>query len=104
MSRVTLLELARARSGDKGDIVDLSLFARDDAAWVLLRDQVTAERVKEHFGAWVKGEVLRYEVPTLRALKFVLHGALDGGASRSIRSDPVGRCYATMLLGLEIDG
>src|SRR5438128_708225 len=98
-----LADFARARSGDKGDIVDISLFAPDDALYDRIRQEVTAGRVKGWFAARVKGEVERYEVPNLRALKFVLHEALDGGASRSLRSDNLGKCFGPALLMMEID-
>ena len=80
-----LVHLAHARSGDKGDKADLSLFAPDKETYELLTREVTAERVKRHFQGIITGEVERYEVPNVLALKFVLHGALNGGASRSLR-------------------
>ncbi|MBM3462721.1 MAG: hypothetical protein FJX76_11525 [Armatimonadetes bacterium] len=98
-----LAELARARSGDKGDIVDISLFAADEPTYELLRAHVTAQRVRAHFADRVRGEVTRWELPRLRALKFVLQGALDGGASRSLRSDNLGKCFGPALLRMEIE-
>lgn len=98
-----LSEIARSRSGDKGDVVDISLFAPDDRWYEVLRDQVTAQRVAAHFEGFARGPVVRYELPKLRALKFVLQGALDGGASRSLRSDNLGKCYGPLLLKMEID-
>ena len=98
-----LVELAHARSGDKGDKADLSLFAPDQATYDLLAQEVTAERVKKHFERIITGKVERFEVPNVLALKFVLHGALDGGASRSLRSDALGKSLASALLRMEID-
>jgi len=98
-----LVELAHARSGDKGDIADLSLFAPDQATYDLLAREVTAERVKKHFAGIITGNVERFEVPNVLALKFVLHGALDGGASRSLRSDSLGKSLSSALLRMEID-
>lgn len=98
-----LVKLAHARSGDKGDKADLSLFAPDQATYELLAREVTAERVKEHFSGLITGHVERFEVPNLLALKFVLHGALNGGASRSIRSDALGKSLASALLRMWID-
>lgn len=103
MSRVRLVDFARARSGDKGNIVDISLFAPDPASYLVLCREVTAERVREHFASLVHGRVERFEVPNLRALKFVLCEALDGGASRSLRSDNLGKCFGAMLLRMEVE-
>jgi hypothetical protein len=98
-----LVHLAHARSGDKGDIADLSLFAPDEETYELLAREVTAKRAKQHFRGIITGEVERYEVPNVLALKFVLHGALNGGASRSLRSDALGKSLSSALLRLEID-
>jgi hypothetical protein len=98
-----LVQLAHARSGDKGDKADLSLFAPDKATYDLLEREVTAERVREHFSRMITGKVERFEVPNVLALKFVLHGALNGGASRSLRSDALGKSLASALLRMEID-
>jgi len=101
--RRQLVELAHARSGDKGDKADLSLFAPDQATYDLLAREVTVARVKKHFEGIITGKVERFEVPNVLALKFVLHGALDGGASRSLRSDALGKSLASALLRMEID-
>ncbi|MFO7255120.1 MULTISPECIES: hypothetical protein [Limnochorda] len=101
--RIRLAEVAQARSGDKGDTADISLFAPTDALYQLFCQQVTAERVKAHFGSWCRGRVRRYELPTLRALKFVLEGALGGGAPASLRLDNLGKSLASALLRLEVD-
>lgn len=98
-----LVELAHARSGDKGDKADISLFAYDRPTYDLFAREVTAERVKEHFKGIITGEVERYEVPNVLALKFVLHGALNGGASRSLRSDGLGKSLSSALLRMEIE-
>ena len=103
MTRIQLRDLCGARSGDKGDISDLSLFADDEAAYAAIRAEVTAERVKEHFGELVQGEVERYEVPNVLALKFVMHQALGGGAPRSLRSDNLGKTHGAALLRMWID-
>ena len=101
--RKRLVELAHARSGDKGDIADISLFAPDLEIYDLLVRKVTADRVKKHFEGIITGKVERFEVPNVLALKFVLHGALDGGASRSLRSDSLGKSLSSALLRMEID-
>lgn len=103
MARIQLRDLCGARSGDKGDSSDLSLFADDEAAYAAIREVVTAARVKEHFGPLVAGPVERYEAPNVLALKFVLHEALGGGASRSLRSDNLGKTHGASLLRMWVD-
>jgi hypothetical protein len=98
-----LVHLAHARSGDKGDKADISLFAPDQRTYDLLAREVTAERVRQHFSALITGRVERFEAPNLLALKFVLHGALNGGASRSLRSDALGKSLASALLRMKIE-
>lgn len=101
--RKQLVSLAHARSGDKGDKADLSLFAPDRATYDLFVREVTAERVRAHFSDIITGKVERFEVPNVLALKFVLHGALNGGASRSLRSDALGKSLSSALLRMEIE-
>jgi len=100
---VQLRDICGVRSGDKGDISDLSLFAPDAEVFELIRVHVTAERVKAHFADFVHGDVLRYEAPNVLALKFVMHDALGGGAARSLRSDTQGKTLGLSLLRLAID-
>jgi hypothetical protein len=103
MSRdVQLAEVARARSGDKGDLANVAVFAPSDALYDAFCRELTAERVREHFGRFVRGAVDRHEVPNLRALNFVLHEALDGGAARSLRSDPLGKSFGSLVLRMRI--
>lgn len=103
MARIQLRALCGVRSGDKGDISDLSLFADSEAAYEAIRSAVTAERVKEHFGALVRGRVERYEARNVLALKFVMHEALGGGGPRSLRADNLGKTFGASLLRMEID-
>ena len=103
MARILLRDLCGARSGDKGDISDVSLFADDEAAYAAISAEVSAERVKAHFGSLVEGEVERYEAPNVLALKFVMHGALGGGAPRSLRSDNLGKTHGASLLRMWVD-
>ena len=103
MSRVLLYELAHARSGDKGDTVNVGVIARRPEWYALLREQLTAERVKAHFGAMVQGDVERFELPNIHALNFLLHGALDGGGTVSLMTDAQGKTFSTALLRMEID-
>lgn len=103
MTRCRLRELCGARSGDKLDVSDISLFADDAIVYNALRDVVTADAVARHFAGLVTGPVERYLVPNVRALKFVLHGALGGGASKTLRSDSQGKTYGLLLLRMQVD-
>src|SRR5437879_7540066 len=102
-TRTRLADVAQARSGDKADLANVALFAPTDALYDAFKREVTPERVKALFGRFVNGRVDRYEVPNVRALNFVLHEALDGGAARSLRSDPLGKSYGSLLLRMEIE-
>ncbi|HEX4019290.1 MAG TPA: hypothetical protein VHX15_21335 [Frankiaceae bacterium] len=103
MTRVQLGELCGARSGDKLDISDVTLFAPDQPTYKTLCDRVTAAVVAEHFAGIASGPVERYLVPNVWALKFVLHGALGGGASTCLRSDSQGKTHGLALLRLWVD-
>ena len=97
-----LWEIAHSRTGDKGNISNISLTAYDPAHFIMLKEKVTAEKVKQWFGAIVQGEVVRYELPQLGALNFVLYEALDGGVTRSTALDKHGKCLSSFLLDIEI--
>ena len=101
--RLQLRDLCGARSGDKGNISDLSLFADSEEAYEVILREVTAERVKEHFGDLVQGRVERFEARNVLALKFVMQDALGGGAPRSLRSDNLGKTHGASLLRMWID-
>jgi hypothetical protein len=103
MAKCFLKDVAHARSGDKGNISNICLFARDPKDYELLRAQVTAEKVKEHFRGIVFGEVTRYEMPTLGGFNFVMKEALGGGATQSLRLDTLGKTMASALLRMKID-
>ncbi|RCW51948.1 AtuA-related protein [Paenibacillus prosopidis] len=103
MALVQLRQVAQARSGDKGNTVNIAVFASDASAYEVLIREVTAERVKAHFDGLVSGEVTRYLVPNLHAMNFVCRGALSGGGSASMRMDNLGKCYAASLMRLEIE-
>lgn len=103
MARLQLRELCGYRAGDKGDVSDVAIFADDDEAYALIVREVTAERVKEHFGSMVHGTVVRYEVANVRALNFVMRGALGGGGPRTLRSDNLGKTLGGALVRLEIE-
>ena len=103
MAKYLLKDLAHARSGDKGNVSNICLYARDPKDYELLKQQVTAEKVKEHFKGIVFGEVVRYEVPTLNGFNFVMKEALGGGATQSIRLDTLGKTMASALLKMQIE-
>lgn len=97
-----LRDIAHSRTGDKGNTSVISLIAFDETDYALLREQVTAERVRQHFAGLVRGDVLRYEIPSLGALNFVLHDALGGGVTRSLALDAHGKSLSSRLLDMEI--
>ena len=97
-----LRDIAHSRIGDKGETSVISLIAFDEADYPLLRDLVTADRVRAHFAGIVHGEVIRYEIPSLGALNFVLHKALAGGVTRSLALDAHGKSLSSRLLDMEI--
>lgn len=103
MTRAQLRDFCGYRAGDKGNTSDIALFADDDAGYDLIVREVTAARVKAHFGSMVTGEVIRYEAPNVRALNFVLRGALGGGGPRSLRSDNLGKSLGGALVRMVID-
>ena len=102
--KIQLVKLAHARSGDKGDTANVGIIALDAANYPLLVREVTAERVKEHFGDMVKGNVERFELPNLNALNFLLHGSLGGGGTLSLMTDAQGKTFSTALLRMYVDG
>ena len=101
--KVELTKLAHARSGDKGDTANVGLIALSPEIYPVLEREVTAERVKDHFGKIVLGDVERFELPNLDALNFLLHGALGGGGTLSLMTDAQGKTFSTALLRLHIE-
>ena len=95
--------LAHGRSGDKGDTSNVSVFARDPKDYEFLKRVVTVERVKEHFGDMVKGEIVRYEVDTLHGMNFVMKHALGGGATHSLRLDSLGKSMGSAMMRMKIE-
>ena len=103
MKKVRLREICHARSGDKGFHANIGLIVYDKRNFELIRQQVTAERVKVLFQDSVKGEVKRYELPRMGALNFVLYDSLDGGATRTLSMDSYGKVLSSILLSLEVE-
>jgi len=101
--KISLFDLAHARSGDKGDTANVGVIALKDEYYPLLVREVTAERVRQHFGDMVKGNVDRFELPNLNALNFLLHGSLGGGGTLSLMTDAQGKTMSTALLRMFIE-
>jgi hypothetical protein len=101
--KIPLSRIAHGRSGDKGDTANVGIIAYDDGHYPILVREVTVERVKAHLGDYVRGNVERYELPNLGALNFLLHGALGGGGTLSLRVDAQGKTYSAAVLRMEIE-
>jgi hypothetical protein len=101
--KVRLVDIAHARSGDKGDTANVGVIALDRKWYPLLARELTERRVADHFRGAITGNVQRYELPNLGALNFLLHGALDGGGTLSLKTDAQGKVFSTALLRMVID-
>jgi hypothetical protein len=101
--KIALARIAHARSGDKGDTSNIGVIAFHPRHYPILAREVTAERVKQFFGEMVRGNVERFELPNLGALNFLLHGALGGGGTLSLRIDAQGKTLGAALLRMEIE-
>ena len=97
-----LREIAHSRTGDKGNDATISVIAHRQEDYAFIRERITEARVKKYFKGIVKGEVLRYEMPEIGALNFVLHEALAGGVTRSLSLDIHGKSLSSALLDMEI--
>ena len=101
--KVRLLDIAHARSGDKGDTANVGLIALKPEWFPILQKYVTLERVESHYRGIITGKVDRYELPNLKALNFLLHGALDGGGTLSLKTDAQGKVFSTSMLRMVVD-
>lgn len=101
--RVRLLDIAHARSGDKGDTANVGVIALDDRWYPILERYLTVDRVQKHFAGVISGHVDRFELPNLNAVNFLLHGALGGGGTLSLKTDAQGKVYSTALLRMVLD-
>ncbi len=101
--KVELTKLAHARSGDKGDTANVGVIALREEIYPILVREVTAEKVKEHFGERVLGGVERFELPNLGALNFLLHESLGGGGTLSLMTDAQGKTFSTALLRMKVE-
>jgi len=101
--KVRLLDLAHARSGDKGDTANVGVIALKPEWYPLLARELTVDRVAHHFQGVITGGVQRYELPNLKAINFLLHGALDGGGTLSLKTDAQGKVFSTAMLRMVLD-
>ena len=101
--KIRLLDIAHARSGDKGDTANVGVIALQPRWYEVLDQFVTRKKVAEHFRGMIDGDVERFELPNLNALNFLLHGALDGGGTLSLKTDAQGKVFSTALLRMVID-
>lgn len=101
--KVRLVDIAHARSGDKGDTANVGVIANRAEWYPVLARELTKERVEKHFAGVINGGVERFELPNLKAVNFLLHGALDGGGTLSLKTDAQGKVYSTALLRMVLD-
>ncbi|HJU68665.1 MAG TPA: hypothetical protein VJ650_10515 [Gemmatimonadaceae bacterium] len=101
--KVRLVDIAHARSGDKGDTANVGVIAMRSEWYPMLARELTTERVAAHFRGMISGQVERFELPNLDALNFLLHGALGGGGTLSLKTDAQGKVFSTALLRLVVD-
>src|SRR5688572_13890441 len=101
--KIPLSQIAHGRSGDKGDTANVGIIVYEARHYPVLLREVTPQRVKEHFGGFVKGDVVRYELPNLGALNFLLHESLGGGGTLSLMTDAQGKTFSTALLRMKIE-
>lgn len=101
--KVRLLDLAHARSGDKGDTANVGVIALKPEWYPLIARELSVERVSAHFRGVITGGVQRYELPNLKAINFLLHGALDGGGTLSLKTDAQGKVFSTAMLRMVLD-
>ena len=103
MAKVKLMDIAISRSGDKGDSSNVGVMAKTPELYEFLREKLTPEVVKNFFREICKGEVVRYEIPNLRALNFILHDSLGGGGTETLITDAQGKVHGLAMLHMELD-
>ncbi len=101
--KVQLIQIAHARSGDKGDTGNVGVIARKPEYYLFLEKYLTVDRVKEHFAGICLGKVERFELPNLGALNFLLHEALGGGGTRSLKNDAQGKTLSSVMLRMQLE-
>jgi hypothetical protein len=103
LKKIQLNDIAFGRSGDKGDISNIGVIAKDERGWEIIRKYLTPEKVKKHFRGQITGTIERYDLPNLRALNFVCHNALGGGATRTLGLDFTGKSMGQKILLMELE-
>ncbi|MBE5842749.1 MAG: hypothetical protein E7302_01060 [Butyrivibrio sp.] len=103
MPKIHLIDIAHGRSGDKGDTSNVCVFARKPEYYDIIIREVTPERLKSYFGDMVKGDITRYEVKTLSGINLVMHHALGGGATMSLRLDSLGKSMGSAVMRMKIN-
>ncbi|NNG27198.1 MAG: hypothetical protein HKM87_06700 [Ignavibacteriaceae bacterium] len=101
--KIKLIDIAHGRSGDKGDAANIGIIANNDKGYEIIKEYLSAERVKKHFEGICHGKVERFDLPNLRALNFLLHNTLGGGGTVSLKHDAQGKTLAAALLRMEIE-
>jgi hypothetical protein len=101
--KIKLIDIVYARSGDKGDVSDIGVMAKDDESYRIIKKYLTAEKVKKHFKGIVLGDVVRYDMDNLNSLEFVMFRALGGGATRTLAMDQTGKAFGPNLLRMELE-
>ena len=101
--KIKLSDICYYRSGDKGDISNIGLMAKDEKAYKIIKKEVTPERIKAHFKDWVKGDVIIYPMDNLQSLEIMLYKALGGGATKTLRIDQTGKAMGNALSKMEIE-
>jgi hypothetical protein len=102
MKTVPLREIAHSRSGEKGNNSTISVIAYDESDYDVLLEQVTVEAVRRVFGPITRGGIVRYQVPSIAALNFVLDEALEGGRSRTLAFEESGKALSSLILGMPV--
>lgn len=97
-----LRDIAHSRTGDKGNISNISVIAKDEKYWPLIKEQITEEKVAQHFENIALGDVKRFVLPNIQSLNFVLSQALSGGVTQSLSLDAHGKCLSSAILEIEI--
>jgi len=103
MAKVKLMDIAISRSGDKGDSSNVGVMANTPELYEFLREKLTTDVVREFFKGICKGKVVRYEIPNLRALNFILHDSLGGGGTETLITDAQGKVHGLAMLHMELE-
>tara|TARA_R110000851_G_scaffold41493_1_gene104117 strand:- start:148 stop:468 length:321 start_codon:yes stop_codon:yes gene_type:complete len=101
--RVVLREVASARAGDKGDTSNVSVWVYDPIHYESVRKCLTSEMLKSAYPELFRGRIVRYELPKLHGLNFVIERGLEGGVNASLNMDSHGKSFSFLLLALEVE-